>query len=142
MFKNTPNAKIIHTVRDPIDTCFSSYALQFAVGNEFTFDLEILGRTYKKYQEVMRYWSEIFPENSILDIQYEMAVDNLEFEVRRMLNYLGLPWDSACLNFHKNKHVVMTASSVQVRQPLFSNSVQRWKPFEKHLQPLIRILES
>ena len=137
-----PNAKIIHTVRDPLDTCFSSYALQFAVGHEFTYDLEILGRYFKNCQGFMQYWTEILPENSVLEMQYEKNVGDLESEVRRMLNYLELPWDPACLNFHKNKRIVTTASSVQVRQPLFSSSVQRWKPFEKHLQPLIRILQS
>jgi hypothetical protein len=136
-----PQAKIIHSLRDPIDTCFSGYALRFGAANEFTYDLETLGRYYMRYQKLMAHWHAALPANRILDVQYEKNVAEPEQEARRMLNYLGLSWDASCLDFHKNTRTVRTASVTQVRKPLYSSSVARWKHFEKHLGPLISILQ-
>jgi len=135
-----PDAKIIHSIRDAVDTCFSGYALRFGAGNEFTYDLETLGRYYLRYQKLMQHWHNALPADRILDVHYEENVANPEQEARRMVTYLGLPWDPSCLNFHENKRTVRTASVTQVRKPIYSSSVARWKHFEKHLGPLIDIL--
>jgi len=137
-----PEAKIIHSIRDPIDTCFSGYALRFGAANEFTYDLETLGRYYMRYQKLMQHWHEALPAGRILDVHYEENVANPEQEARRMVTHLGLPWDPSCLNFHENKRTVRTASVTQVRKPIYASSVARWKHFEKHLGPLINILQS
>lgn len=137
-----PQAKIIHSIRDPIDTCFSGYALRFGAANEFTYDLETLGRYYVRYDKLMQHWHSVLPEGAILDVHYEENVANPEHEARRMLTYLDLPWDPSCLKFHENRRTVRTASVTQVRKPIYSSSVARWKHFEKHLGPLISILQS
>jgi Flp pilus assembly protein TadD len=135
-----PNAKIIHSVRDPLDTCFSAYALQFSSGYEYSYDLGVLGRQYRRYQTLMRHWHDILPEGRILDVRYEDCVADPEREGRRMLDFIGLPWDTVCLKFHESERTVRTASVVQVRTPIYSSSIGRWKHFEKHLQPLIEAL--
>ena len=137
-----PGAKIIHTIRDPIDTCFSGYALRFGAANEFTYDLETLGRYYVRYEKLMLHWRNALPRDRILEIHYEENVANPEQEARRMLTYLGLPWNPSCLDFHKNMRTVRTASVTQVRKPMYSTSVARWKHFEKHLGPLINVLRA
>ena len=136
-----PEAKIIHSMRDPVDTCFSGYALRFGAANEFTYDLATLGRYYVRYQKLMQHWHSVLPEGRILDVQYEENVASPEQQARRMLAYLGLPWDPSCLKFHENKRTVRTASVTQVRRPIYATSVMRWKHFEKHLGPLIGILQ-
>jgi len=135
-----PNAKIVHSTRSPIDTCFSCYAQQFVDGHFYSFDLQTLGRQYLRYNSLMKYWREVLPPARILDVSYEMTVADLETETGKMLNYLGLPWDPACLTFYENKRVVRTASSTQVRRPIYSTSVDRWKPYARHLLPLLEIL--
>ena len=132
-----PNAKIIHSMRDPMDTCFSCYALRFTHGHEYCYDLGTLGRQYLRYSKLMKHWHDVLPPGRILDVRYEDVVVDSEREARRMLDYLGLPWDSACLRFHENRRAVHTASVTQVRKPIYSNSVARWKHFEKHLGPLL-----
>ena len=137
-----PEAKIIHSIRDAIDTCFSGYALRFGTGNEFTYDLATLGRYYLRYRKLMQHWHNALPPGRILDVHYEQNVADPEQEARRMVTYLGLPWDPSCLNFHENKRTVRTASVTQVRKPIYSSSVARWKHFERHLGPLIDVLKS
>ncbi len=137
-----PNAKIIHSIRDPMDTCFSSYAVQFTFKNEYSYDLETMGRHYIRYKKLMKHWRDVLPPGRILDVRYEDVVADPESEARRMLDYLGLPWDLACLNFHENKRAIRTASVTQVRQPIYSNSVARWRHFEKHLSPLLKIIQA
>ncbi len=137
-----PNAKIIHSMRDPMDTCFSCYALRFTRGHEYSYDLETLGRQYLRYKKLMQHWHNVLPPGRILDVRYEDNVADTEHEARRMLDYLGLPWDSACLKFHENSRAVHTASVTQVRKPIYSSSVARWKHFEKHLGPLLEIIHS
>jgi tetratricopeptide (TPR) repeat protein len=135
-----PNAKIIHSMRDPMDTCFSCYALRFKFGHEYSYDLETLGRQYLRYRRLMAHWRSVLPEGRILDVRYEDNVADPEREARRLLEYLGLPWDPACLNFHENKRAVLTPSAVQVRKPIYSSSVARWKHYETHLGPLLGII--
>ena len=135
-----PDAKIIHAMRDPRDTCWSCYTHRFTRGHNYSYDLGALGQYYMRYETQMRHWHEVLPAGSLLDVRYEDVVANPEHEVRRMLEYIGLPWDGACLKFHENKRPVNTASLNQVRQPLYSSSVARWKHFEKHLGPLLEIV--
>jgi tetratricopeptide (TPR) repeat protein len=136
-----PNAKIIHCVRDPMDTCFSCYALRFTYAPEYCYDLGALGRQYLRYRKLMQHWHDVLPPGRILDVRYEDTVADPEREARRMLDYLGLPWDPACLDFSNNRRAVLTASSTQVRKPIYSSSVARWKHFEKHLRPLLEIVQ-
>jgi hypothetical protein len=132
-----PNARIIHTVRDPIDTCVSCYAKLFESGQHFTYDLAELGRYYRGYRKLMGHWRSVLPGDAMLDVVYEDLVDNLEGHARRLIEYCGLPWDERCLSFHRTERPVRTASAVQVRQPIFRSSVQRWRKYEAWLGPLL-----
>ncbi|GLQ93609.1 tetratricopeptide repeat-containing sulfotransferase family protein [Dyella acidisoli] len=137
-----PNAKIIHAMRDPMDSCFSCYATLFSKNNlDFTYDLGDVGRHYVRYIELMRHWHRVLPPESILDLRYEDMVADTEVQTKRLLDYLALPWDSRCLNFHENTRVVKTASAAQVRRPVYKSSVARWKHFEAHLGPLLEIVK-
>ena len=132
-----PNAKIIHAVRDPVDTCLSCFTRLFSTGQAFSYDLAELGRYYRLYRRLADHWQAVLPPGSMLDVRYEEVVDNLEQQARRLLDYCGLPWDPACLAFHKNERLVSTASDVQVRRPIYRSSVVRWRRYEKHLGPLL-----
>jgi tetratricopeptide (TPR) repeat protein len=137
-----PNAKIIHAMRDPMDSCFSCYATLFHKNNlDYTYDLGEVGRYYVRYIELMKHWQRVLPAGSILELRYEDMVADTENQARRLLDYLGLPWDARCLNFHENKRVVKTASAAQVRRPVYRSSVARWRHFETHLQPLLAIVQ-
>jgi len=131
-----PNARIIHTMRDPMDTCVSCYSKLFAAGQHFSYDLAELGRYYRAYASLMEHWRSVVPAGAMLDVAYEDVVDDMEGQARRLIEFCGLEWDERCLSFHANKRVVKTASSVQVRKPLFRSSVQRWRRFETGLEPL------
>ncbi len=135
-----PNAKIIHSMRNPMDVSFSCFTQNFFVGHAYTYDLGAMGRQYLRYVESMRHWHGVLPAGWILDSRYEDMVAEPEREARRMLEYLGLPWDAACLGFHEHKRAVHTASVAQVRKPIYSGSVARWKRYEDHLAPLLGIL--
>jgi hypothetical protein len=136
-----PNVKIIHSLRDAMDTCFSCYAMLFASsGHEYSYDLEMLGRRYMRYRKLMQHWHDVLPSGQILDVRYEDNVADPEREARRMLDFLGLPWNPACLRFHETQRTVKTASVAQVRKPIYSSSVARWKHFDKHLEPLLEII--
>ena len=130
-----PNAKIINTRRHPIDNCFGCFKQLWAEGQHFSYDLEDLGRYYRDYQRLMDHWHKVFP-GKIYDVQYENVVDNLEQNVRSLLDYCGLPFEEQCLRFHETKRAVNTASSEQVRQPIYKSAVAYWQHFEKHLDPL------
>jgi tetratricopeptide (TPR) repeat protein len=138
-----PEAKIIHAMRDPMDSCFSCYSRLFNKENvRFAYDLGTLGRYYARYIKLMRHWHEVLPAGTILDLRYEDMVADTEGQARRLLDYLGLPWDDACLEFHNNKRRVKTASLAQVRKPIYKTSVARWKYYEKHLRPLLDIVSA
>ncbi|GGA44281.1 sulfotransferase [Dyella nitratireducens] len=138
-----PNAKIIHAMRDPMDSCFSCYATLFYKNNlDYTYDLGEVGRYYVRYIELMQHWQRVLPAGSILELRYEDMVADTEAQARRLLDYLGLPWDERCLNFHENRRVVKTASAAQVRRPVYRSSVARWKHFEANLQPLLEIVRN
>ncbi len=135
-----PNAKIIHTVRNPVDTCISCFSKLFTTGQNHTYDLGELGRYYKRYEHLMEHWRRVLPPSRILDVQYEDVVADLETQARRILAYCELPWDDRCLSFHETDRPVRTASATQVRQPLYKSSVGRWHEYEEFLGPLLTAL--
>ena len=135
-----PNAKIIDARRNPMDCCWSGFKQLFAEGQEFSYGLEDIGTYYRNYVDMMAHWHAVLPENRILHVQHEDVLDDLEGEVRRILDYCGLPFEENCLNFHENKRAVRTASSEQVRRPVNKSGLEQWRPFEANLQPLIDAL--
>jgi tetratricopeptide (TPR) repeat protein len=134
-----PRARIIHCVRDPIDTCLSNYFQDFAEKNTFTYDLRSMGEEYRTYQRLMAHWQAVLP-NPMLTIQYEDLVADQAGVSRRAVEFLGLPWDEACLNFHANPRPVFTKSLWQVRQPIYHDAVARWRRYQRHLGPLFDAL--
>ncbi len=135
-----PHAKIIDARRDPMDCCFSGFKQLFAEGQEFTYGLTEVGRYYSDYAALMEHWDTVLP-GKVLRVQHEDVLDDLEGQTRRMLDYLGLPFEEACLNFHKTDRAVRTASSEQVRQPINRKGQGAWKPFEPYLDDLKSALE-
>lgn len=135
-----PKARIVHTMRNPVDTCVSCYSKLFAGLQSFTYDLGELGRYYRKYEELMAHWRTVLPADSMLEIQYEEVVEDLETQARRIVAYCGLEWDDACLDFHKVQRPVKTASALQVRRPIYKSSVGRWEVYRDGLAPLLKEL--
>lgn len=135
-----PNAKIIDARRHPLDSCLGSYKQLFARGQPFTYDMMELGEYYLQYARLMQHWHAVLP-GFVLEVRYEDVVSNLEFEVRRILDFCDLPWEEGCLRFHETDRAVKTASSEQVRQPIYSSSVNLWRNYEKHLDELIEVLQ-
>ncbi|MCP5061190.1 MAG: tetratricopeptide repeat protein [Ignavibacteriae bacterium] len=133
-----PNTKIIHCVRDKMDTCLSNYLTYFASGNEQSYHLTTLGKYYMEYEKIMSHWSKNLPVK-IIDVEYEKLVSNSEHEIRNILEYLDLEWEESCILFNKQKTNIKTASTWQARQPINTRSVKRWKNYEKHLKPLIKL---
>jgi tetratricopeptide (TPR) repeat protein len=133
-----PNARIIHTRRDPVDTCLSCFATLFAENlAPYAYDLEELGRYYRAYEKLMAHWRGALPQGAMLEVQYEAVVGDLEGQARRILAYCGLEWDARCLDFHRTERLVRTASLAQVRQPIYKSSVGRWRVYEPFLGPLL-----
>ncbi len=134
-----PHARIIHCRREPADTCLSCYAQKFNRGQAFSYDLRDLGHYYRLYLQLMEHWRAVLPGH-VLDVDYEKLVADPEAEARRMVEFCGLPWDPSCLEFHKDRSPVRTASASQVRRPVYRSSVARWRRFEPHLEPLLEAL--
>jgi tetratricopeptide (TPR) repeat protein len=133
-----PNARMIHVVRDPVDTCLSCFSIIFAEGwQNQSYELGELGRFYHAYEQLMEHWRRVLPAAAMLEVRYEDLVADLEGQARRMIDYCGLEWNAACLQFHKTARPVRTASTVQVRQPIYRTSVGRWRPQEEVLRPLL-----
>jgi tetratricopeptide (TPR) repeat protein len=135
-----PNAKIIHVNRNPVDTCLSCFTRLFNRKQNQTYDLTELGRYYVDYARLMEHWRKVLPAGSFLEVQYEEIVADQEAQARRMIEYCGLEWNEACLDFHKHKRSIRTASVTQVRQPIYNTSVEKWRHYEKHLGPLLEAL--
>lgn len=135
-----PNAKIVNARRHPLDSCFGSYKQLFAAGQPFTYDLVELGEYYLQYQRLMDHWHEVLP-GKVLDVHYEEVVADFESQVRRILDHCGLEFEESCLRFHETERAVKSASSEQVRRPIYSSSVNLWRRYEEHLEPLIETLE-
>ncbi len=135
-----PNAKIIDARRHPLDSCLGSFKQLFARGQPFTYDQFELAEFYLQYVRLMDHWDTVLP-GKVLRVQYEDVVDDLETQVRCILDYCELPWNDACLRFYETDRAVKTASSEQVRQPIYSSSKHLWRNYEKHLEPMIEVLE-
>lgn len=130
-----PGAKIVHCKRHPLDVCLSCYFQPFSSRVDFACDLTNLGTYYRQYERLMAHWRTVLPLE-VLDVEYEDLVGDQEAVTRRLLDFCGLDWDPNCLKFHANKRVVRTASHWQVRQPIYTRSVDRWRHYEEHLGPL------
>ena len=138
-----PGARIVHAMRDPMDSCFSCYSRLFIAGNlGYTYDLGAVGRYWLTYHAFMRHWHDVLPEGRILDVSYEAMVGDFENQARRLVAYLGLPWDERCLAFHNNRRIVRTASVAQVRRPIYKTSVARWKHYERHVGALLELVQA
>ncbi len=135
-----PNAKIIHINRNPIDTCLSCLFTLFKHGHEYAYDLAELGRYYVDYAHLMEHWRKLLPSGAFLDVQYEDIVADQKAQSSRIMEYCGLEWNDAYLDFYKNKRPINTASMAQVRQPMYKTAVERWRPYEKFLEPLLDVL--
>ena len=132
-----PNAAILHTIRDPADTCLSCFSKSFIEGQNYTYDLAELGRYYRHYQSLMAHWHACLPPGRILDIRYEDVVADLEGQAKRIIAHCQLTWDRRCLAFHQTERPILTASAAQVRQPIYNSGVGRWRMHEEALQPLL-----
>ena len=130
-----PNSRIIDARRDAMSCCFSNFKQLFAQGQEFTYGIEDIARYYRTYVELMEHWDTVLP-GRVLRVQHEDVVDDLDGSVRRILDYCGLPFEAACVEFHKTKRSVRTPSSEQVRQPIFRDGLDQWKKYEPYLGPL------
>jgi tetratricopeptide (TPR) repeat protein len=136
-----PKAKVVHTRRDPVDTCLSGFTKLFKDDMPHSYDLSELGRYYGKYRELMEHWEKVLPEGFMMTVQYEDVVADTEKEARRVIEFLGLPWNDKCVDFHKSDRPVKTASVAQVRKPIYKTSVQRWKKYGSGLQPLVDAID-
>ena len=135
-----PGARIVHCRRDPRDSGLSCFMTHFALGSEFSYDLADFARAYRLYDRLMARCRALLPPGRMLELDYEALVADLEGQSRRLLDYCGLDWDPACLEFHRTERPVHTASAGQVRQPLYASAAGRWRRYEKELAPLIEAL--
>ena len=136
-----PNAKIIDARRYPLDCCFSMFKQLFAQGQEFTYGLEEAASYYNSYVKLMNHWDSVLP-NKVLRVNNEDVINDLDGQVRRILEYIEVPFEESCISFHETERSVRTASSEQVRQPINKKGMGRWKPYAKHLKPFTNILDS
>jgi len=135
-----PNARIIHARREPVDTCLSCFAELFARDQAYSYDFGELGRYYGAYCALMAHWRDVLPDGVMIEVDYEAIITDIDSEARRMVAHLGLDWDKSCLDFHRTRRPVRTASLVQVRQPLYRSSIGRSAPYRPYLQPLLDAL--
>ena len=134
-----PNAKIVDARRHPLDSCFGSFKQHFAYGQTWSYDLVEIAEYFLEYRRMMRHWHAVLP-GRVLEVRYEDMVHDLEGQARRLLEYCDLPWEDACLRFWETDRAVRTASSEQVRRPIYSSSVNHWRHFREQLAPLAEIL--
>jgi tetratricopeptide (TPR) repeat protein len=131
-----PNARFIHTRRNPIETCLSCFRINFE-NLPYTNDMGELGRYYRRYASLMEFWKATLPDGPVLEVDYETLVDDFEAQARRIVSHCGLEWDPACLSFQDVKRPVRTSSIKQVRQPLYRTSLRTWRPSQEQLRPLL-----
>lgn len=134
-----PNAKIIDARRAPMACCFSGFKQLFAEGQDFSYNLEDIARYYQAYLKLMTHWQQVLPD-FVLTVNHEDVVEDLEKQVRRILDFCGLAFEQSCLDFHKTKRNIKTPSSEQVRQPIYKSATEQWRHFEQHLAPLKKVL--
>ena len=130
-----PNARVIDARRHPMACCFSGYKQLFGEGQDFTYSLDAMGRYYRDYVRLMDHWDAVLP-GFVLRVMHEDVVDDLEAQVRRMLDFCGLPFEESCLRFHETERNIRTPSSEQVRQPIYRSGLAQWRYFEPRLEPL------
>ena len=135
-----PNAKIIDTRRDPMDTCFSCFKQFFARGQLFTYSLEDLGNYYTDYIRAMNHWHNVYGKD-IYTVHYDNVINKTEETIRELIDYCNLPFENECLEFYKSSRPVKTPSAEQVRQPIYKSGLNYWKNYEKHLVPLMKIID-
>ena len=140
ILKALPNAKIVHLVRNPMDACFASFKQLFADAYLHSYHQEEMARHHARYRDLMQTWRERFP-GRFFDISYEDTARDLEPNARALIDFLELPWEDACLEFHKQKTAVSTASASQVREPVHTRSIDRWRRYEEKLQPMREMLK-
>ena len=137
-----PNAKIVHCVRNPMDTCVSLFKNYFVGGVDFSYDLTELGEYYNFYRDIMLFWNNILP-NYYVNIFYEELINDPKKQIEKLLNVCNLEWNESCMQFYNNKHFMSTGSnSINIHQPIYKTSMQYWKRYEKQLQPLLEILKT
>jgi hypothetical protein len=134
--KALPNARIIHVQRDPLDTCLSIYAHNFATTHPYSVDLKLLAQAYQQYQTLMDHWRAVLPATTFLEVSYEALVHDPQGQTQRMLEFLELPWDPACLESHLTQRVVLTPSKRQVREPIHTRAVGRASRYSSFLGDL------
>ena len=134
-----PNARIVHVRRDPMDSCYAMYKYLFKQAYPFSYDQESLGRYYLAYRDLMDFWNTAFP-GRIIEVEYEQLIADQEGESRQLIAALGLEWEDGCLAFHRSETASTTGSAAQIRKPIYSSSVAKWRRYEQQLQPLHRIL--
>jgi len=135
-----PNAKVIDARRHPLDSCLGSYKQLFFKGQSFTYDQFELGHYYMEYRRIMDHWQNVLP-GKVLEVNYEQMVAHQENQTRRILEYCGLPWEDQCLRFYETERAINTASSEQVRQPIYTKALNFWRNYESHLGELIETME-
>ena len=135
-----PHARVVHCRRDARDVCVSNYFQQYAQAHHYTYKLADLGLYYCSYRSLMRHWRSVLPLR-MYEIDYERLVEDQETQSKKLIEYCGLEWDERCLEFHKTRRTVFTASHWQVRQPMYRRSSQRWKHYESHMGELFEALE-
>ena len=138
--KMLPNAKIIHSMRDPMDICISNFTRMFKQSMAFAYDLGELGQYCRACHEMMAHWQTVIPSQNFLELHYEALVGDVEQQAKELIAFCGLEWEASCLDFYNNKRIVKTASHAQVIQPIYNSSVKRWKKYEAHIEPLMAAL--
>lgn len=136
-----PNARILHTQRNPVDTCLSVYFQSFGKMHNYGHSLASLAHYYREYHRLMAHWRAVLPAGVFLDVPYEALVDDPEMWSRRIIEFVGLEWDEHCLDSHKTERRVGTASNWQAKQPIYKSSKDRWRNYEEHVGELLPLLE-
>jgi hypothetical protein len=134
-----PKAKFVHCKRHPLDTCLSIYSYNFTTENYYAYDLKELGLYYREYVRLMDHWRKVLPLD-MFEVSYKELIRNQKETSQQLLEYCGLPWEPACLEFYEYDRPVLTASNWQVRQPIYSTSYGRWKNYDRFLSPLKELL--
>ncbi len=137
-----PNARIIHVRRHPVDNCLSIYFQNFRGDHPYAYDLDNLAYYRREYERLMQHWREVMPTDRYFEFDYEDLVADQEGISRRLIEFCGLEWDDTCLNFHENERAIKTASIWQVRQKMYTSSVDRWRHYAAHIGPLLALLET
>jgi hypothetical protein len=127
-----PNARIINAARHPLDSLLGNYKQLYGGGPDYSYDMEELADYYRQYHRIMQHWEQVLP-GKVLTVHYEDTVMDLESQVHRILEHCGLPFENSCLHYYQNPRTVKTASSEQVRRPIYTGALGTWRRYEKHL---------